>query len=294
MELVLVKLGGSVITSKYEDGRARIKTNILRELCDTIASAFKTTPIILLHGVGSFGHRDAQKYLEFRETRGKNITNKDLRHVIQSRRLIQELNFKIIKELWRTKLPAVSIFPSSCILAKSGEIKEFNIDPVLQLLSLGFLPVIQGDWAADEQMPPFSVISSDKIASYLAPKLGVARVVMVTSEDGVFSKDPVEKDAEFIKVIDKNNACWVLSQLRKSCIGRDATSEMYGKVMELLKISDFGIPSIVVKGTERDRVFNAITGKNIDSTKCTVLQPYSLDEIKNLIRDYQSPVMFSS
>gem|GEM_PF-4763016 len=55
----MVKLGGSVITSKYEDGRARVRTRTLKELVDTIASAFKTVPLVLLHGVGSFGHGDA-------------------------------------------------------------------------------------------------------------------------------------------------------------------------------------------------------------------------------------------
>ena len=53
---LVVKLGGSVITRKREAERVRPK--ILRRLSEEVSSV-ADTPMVLLHGAGSFGHPGA-------------------------------------------------------------------------------------------------------------------------------------------------------------------------------------------------------------------------------------------
>src|SRR5208282_34902 len=55
----VVKLGGSVITRKQEAERVRPK--ILRRLSEEVSSV-ADTPLVLLHGAGSFGHPGARKF----------------------------------------------------------------------------------------------------------------------------------------------------------------------------------------------------------------------------------------
>jgi isopentenyl phosphate kinase len=62
-ELIIIKLGGSVITKKSEN-KLEIETKNLRRLCKEIAFAKKKLKckFVIVHGAGPFGHFYAEKH----------------------------------------------------------------------------------------------------------------------------------------------------------------------------------------------------------------------------------------
>ncbi|MGC8981762.1 MAG: isopentenyl phosphate kinase [Minisyncoccia bacterium] len=273
MDLIIIKLGGSAITNKYEKGKMKINKEILYNISTILSKIYIDHQLILIHGTGSFGHRNAIRYLKNKEI-NKKTNFEQYKYIILSRKNIFDLNNKIMKILWNFRLPAISLFPSSFLSTEEDEIKNFDLEIISQLLILGFIPVIHGDWAFDKKSQ-FSIISSDKLTSYLAINLKATRVIMISDTDGIYSE--IEKNKkQIIRFIDKNNIDIVLNNLKKENDMKDATGGIYGKLIEMLKISKFGIPSILVNGSNKKSIIDAIEGKNLDNLLGTIVKPYTI------------------
>ncbi len=194
-ELNIIKLGGSIITDKSTP--YRIEEERLRRIAREIGEVFGDSRLIIIHGVGSFGHPPVKKYKLYRGFQGP----EDLPHLAETQSIVFELRIKLVKALQEEGVNAMLILPSSQIVAEGMKITEFFTEPIEGFLEMGMVPVIGGDMVYDRKMG-FSVCSGDVLAVYLAKKLRATRLIFATDVDGIYTSDPKENpDAELIREI---------------------------------------------------------------------------------------------
>lgn len=188
-ELVLVKLGGSLITDKTQVGVARLE--VIDRLAAEIAMALSERPdlsLILGHGSGSFGHTVAHRY-------GLRQGNPaDWRGYAETATAAQRLNRIVIEALLRAGVSAVSIQPSASAVCCKGQLIELNLEPIRHLLAHGLVPLVYGDVSIDRQQG-CTIVSTEQVLSYLARALQPSRLLVVGEVDGVYTSDPRQDPA---------------------------------------------------------------------------------------------------
>ncbi len=122
-ELILVKLGGSLITDKSKP--YTLREGVLSRLAREIHEARKENPnlrIIVGHGGGSFPHVSAKKY----ETQKGIINEKSWEGFAKVADDAARLNRLVVKALIEAGENAVSIPPSSGAICRNSKIIEWN------------------------------------------------------------------------------------------------------------------------------------------------------------------------
>lgn len=248
--LVVVKLGGSVITNKRRRFTARKRTiaRLARELSEA------KHPLVLVHGGGSFGHPLA---LEHRIGEGfsrpEQLSGFSLTH-----QAMQELNSCVIEGLCRSGVPAIPVQPSACCVVKDGRIKSMELAPLKQMLAMGILPVLYGDVVPDLSRG-MSILSGDQLVVYLALNLGASRAVIGVDVDGVYAQDPrLHPRAKLIPRITPSSWRRIRARLEE---GPDATGGMVKKVEELLALARAGIQAEILNAAKPEVLKRAILGE---------------------------------
>lgn len=260
--LILIKLGGSLITNKQKPFTVRL--SVIKRLCKEIHSfPRKNNVFIIGHGGGSFPHYPAKKY----ETQ-KGIVNKNsIRGIAEVQNAASKLNRIVVGELIKFCENAVSFSPSSFLITENGKIKSAFLESFLKSLELGMLPIVFGDATFDTKKG-CNILSTEEILNYLALKLKdrykSVRVIYCGITDGVLD----EKGVIIGKLTpQKFNA---LKQIVGASEGIDVTGGMLHKVEEALKIAKKGIPTLIINGTRVKELSRAVEGKTINGT--TVVQ----------------------
>jgi isopentenyl phosphate kinase len=102
-------------------------------------------------------------------------------------------------------------------------------------LDHGLTPVVHGDVCLDE-VRGGTIISTEQIFTYLAPRLGPSRIVLVGEVDGVLTADPASGvHGELVELISAETLPQVLHALGGSR-GVDVTGGMAAKVLEMLTL----------------------------------------------------------
>jgi isopentenyl phosphate kinase len=257
-ELTILKIGGSVITDKGEELQVRMQ--VINRLAEEIERA-NVESLIIVHGGGSFGHPFAQRYgiLEgFREETQK-IGFSETHHVMTV------LNGLFMDALIWRNIPAVSITPSSCIVTKNGRIQHFEDATLKMQLKMGFLPVLYGDAVLDSKLG-FTILSGDQLVSVLATKLDAERVIIGVDVDGLYDDDPkAKKSAKMFNHLTLEELQQLQSKLDKPA-GCDVTGGMFGKMAELSKVVEHGIPVTIVNASKPNYVYKALKGEKVKGT----------------------------
>ncbi len=258
-KLLLVKLGGSLITDKGKDFTA--KPQVITRLASEIKSAQESFPgkIIIAHGSGSFGHSVASKY---RTKEGIVNKNSLLGLPLVADAAIQ-INRIVISNFLKAKLKAVSFSPASLFIANKGKLKYCNSRPVFEALKLGLLPVLYGDIIFD-QVQGFCIFSSETVLSILAEEaksdFNEVRIIYCGNTDGVY--DPKE---ETIKEITQKT----FREAKRFITGSDktdVTGGMLHKVKESLSLARRGVETVIINGNRKSELKNAILGKETSGT----------------------------
>ena len=92
-DLILMKLGGSVITNKKSQTPKCRKKNITR-IAETISKSNKK--IIIVHGAGSYAHPLAKKY---KIGNGLDGTDEQLEAIAKAKKQMRELNQLLCKSI---------------------------------------------------------------------------------------------------------------------------------------------------------------------------------------------------
>jgi len=222
--LILVKLGGSVITDKSKPFTAR--TNVISRLGKKIKKEYmsESTDLIIGHGGGSFPHVPASKYQTQKGLIGKN----SVWGFCLTADAAIEINRIVVKELLKLKMNVASFAPMSFMY--EGKILNEHFK---KAFSLGIIPVIYGDTALDEKQG-FHISSTEVILDRLAKKFAKyykkITILYFTDTNGVYDN----KGKTIEKITPKN-----FSEIKKYLTGSgnvDVTGGMIHKVKESLDL----------------------------------------------------------
>ena len=104
-------------------------------------------------------------------------------------RVAAELNRLVVDALWAAGVPALRIQPSASARCRDGELLALDDRPLIAALEHGLAPVVHGDVALDD-VRGGTIISTEEIFGWLAPRLRPQRVVLVGEVAGVLTADP--------------------------------------------------------------------------------------------------------
>lgn len=254
-DLVLLKLGGSVLTEKDKE-RKRIRRRVLNRVCKEIAEALDTKEfrLIIVHGAGPFGHIPAKRYSLFDGLK----SSKQLRGFVLTRCSMEELNDAVVNSLVDAGVNAVAYQPSAVGTLRDKRLCYFPTRVLKKLLDLGVVPVSYGDVLVDEEIG-LSILSGDQLTPYLAKALKASRIIFATDVGGVYDRDPKEdKNAKLIKEITSANIDSISISGSKAT---DVTGGMYGKIKELLDLAEYNIESEVVSALKPNILKKALLGE---------------------------------
>lgn len=259
-ELVLVKLGGGVITDK-----ARLETpdlDAITRLAKEVHEAHVTGDLKLIigHGGGSYPHRPASEYCVHKGVTGK-MSCKGISLVQDA---ASRLNRIVVSELLEADENAISFQPSACMMTDAGLVSEGFIEPMRTALSLDLVPVPYGDVVFDTKIK-CSILSTERLLNYLAAQFSARRVVIATKEDGVWEDFPARKT--LIEEITPASFNEIRMHLRGSG-DVDVTGGMFHKVEKMVELAEkTGAETIIINGNEPERLRDALLGRKVVGTR---------------------------
>lgn len=185
-KLVIVKIGGSVLTDKTVTDRIAVQNDVVASLCTVLSQYIDTHQFILVHGAGGHIHALAKQY-DF--SRGMmahpdSHTGLEILHATN-----QDLHAQFMAFSEQSSLPTVSVHSKDAVQQDQGSIVSIDIDPIKQAIEQEKIPVLYGEMVPDHSWE-YSVCSGDTIISYLSKQLPVEQVIFLTDVDGLFTSDP--------------------------------------------------------------------------------------------------------
>ncbi|MBV6396342.1 MAG: hypothetical protein HFACDABA_01940 [Anaerolineales bacterium] len=188
-ELILLKLGGSLITDKDRPYTPRLEK--LKQLADEIA-AFWTDDVrlVLGHGSGSFGHAAAKKYGTRDGVAPRRDEDDDYwKGFSEVWFQASQLNRFVVESLRAAGLPAIALAPVAAVSAREVKVAAWNLHPLRSALQAGLLPVIYGDVIFDEALGG-TILSTEDLFAHLARELCPKRILLAGLEAGVWEDFP--------------------------------------------------------------------------------------------------------
>lgn len=187
-EIILVKLGGSLITDKSRPKTAR--SRVIARLAGELQRAAERSPSALVvgHGSGSFGHVAAAAAGLHR---GVDAAARP-HGVSATQHEAFELHRRVVSALREAGMASFSLAPSSFLVASGGQPAALWPEPLLLALRSGLLPVVFGDVVMDRERGA-AVCSTESLFQALVPALGsrgafVRRVVWLGETDGILDR----------------------------------------------------------------------------------------------------------
>ena len=242
--MILIKLGGSIITNKEKPLSARRKT------IDNITKSLKkiNEPIIIVHGGGSYGHYWSVKYDMHTKER-----KYDLRGVSIIKNSMIELNKIVLDSLLKNRLNPYCLPPTDFMSGNKPIAKK--VKDIEKIAKSGLIPVTFGDALWYGQNKTY-ILSGDKIMTHFAKILKPRLSIFVLNEDGLYSDLKSKKLIYELKgehpSISKNKM--------------DVTGGMTRKVEEASKISKMGMSVFFVNGNKPERIVKAIKNRKFEGT----------------------------
>lgn len=242
--MILIKLGGSIITNKEKPLSARRKT------IDNLAKSLKKIqePIVIVHGGGSYGHYWSVKYDMHTKER-----KYDLRGVSIVKNSMIELNKIILDSFLKNKLNPYCLPPTDFMTGNkpiSKKVKEIE-----KISKSGLIPVTFGDALWYGQNKTY-ILSGDKIMTHLAKILKPKLCIFALNEDGVYSD---LKSKKLIHELKGENPSISENKM-------DVTGGMTRKIEEATKISKMGMKVFFVNGNKPERIVKAVKNRKFEGT----------------------------
>ena len=242
--MILIKLGGSIITNKEKPLSAKRK--IINNLAKNLKKIDES--IIIVHGGGSYGHYWSVKY--DMHTKEKKY---DLRGVAIVKNSMIELNKIVLDLLLKNKLNPYCLPPTDFMSGNKPILKK--IQEIKKIAESGLIPVTYGDALWFGQKKTY-ILSGDKIMTHLAKILKPRLCIFALNEDGLYS------DLKSKKLI------YELKNERPSISDNkmDVTGGMTRKVEEASNISKIGVNVFFVNGNKPERIVKAIKNGKFEGT----------------------------
>ena len=257
MDLVFLKLGGSIITDKTRPFTLRREK--LESLVNEIALLLKEQPDVRLvvgHGSGSYGHSAAGTYGTRNGVSGSLAWLGFAEVWYQA----SSLNRLVVEAMHRCGLPAVTFSPMTSVIAHDGVVSIWNTYPIQVALANGLLPLIHGDVVFDD-IRGGTILSTEDLFAHLARDLCPNRIFLAGRETGVWADFPSRN--HLLKEITPSNFIQQATGIR-AAEGMDVTGGMISKVTKMLALVE-EIPSLEIEifsGEEPGNLRRVMLGEN--------------------------------
>ena len=257
-DLIFLKLGGSLITDKHQPRTSR--PTVLARLMREIAAARAARPelaLVLGHGSGSFGHAEGKTY----GTREGVHSAEAWEGFAKVQAAAGLLNHLVLEAARAAGLPVVNFPPSASAICRDGAIVVLAVAPIQNALKHGLVPVVFGDVAMDE-IRGGTIVSTEDVFRFLAPRLEPSRVLLAGIEPGVRMHWP-EGD-----ILDTLTLATPLAGIAGSQAA-DVTGGMANKVQEMLELVKCmpALEVLIFSGIEPGRVQAALEGGLVPGTR---------------------------
>lgn len=242
--MILIKLGGSVVTNKSKALSPR------RKAIDNIIKGLKKIgePMAIVHGGGSYGHYWSVKYdMHTKERRY------DLHGVSVVKNSMIELDKIILDSMIRNRLHPYCLPPTD-FMSRDRPIGK-KIREMEKIAKSGMIPVTYGDALWYGQNKTY-ILSGDRIMTHLAKVLRPKLAIFALDENGLYS------DLKSKKLIRKLKGQRLLISENKM----DVTGGMVRKVEEATKIAKMGLGVFFVNGNRPERIVKAVKKREFEGT----------------------------
>ncbi len=253
--MILIKLGGSVITDKTQ--YKSFKQEQTSRLCKEIAASGRG--VMIVHGAGSYGHMLSKRY-------SLQLGLQDFSQippVAQVQHDVRELSLKVVEEMIKAGLPAVSVPPGSCFVMENGRLIVNDDEAIRRLAHIGIMPVMFGDVVTDRSKG-FGICSGDQAMEVLAKIFKPDTVLFVSDVDGLYTADPkTHPDAKLIEEVDGST----LDNIDTSTNVADVTGSIRGKIEEMIKMCGDSGECVLINGTVPGRLESFLKGEKVICTR---------------------------
>lgn len=239
--LVLLKLGGSVITSK--DKPLTHNAEAIDAISRTLAQL--KLPMIVVHGGGSFGH-----YLSVQYDMHTKPAAYDPHGVAIVHESMIALNQIIVKSMIKAGMNPYGLPPTVLMLAYNPI--SLQIAKMPALIRSGLVPVTFGD-VVHVKNRKYSILSGDVLMTILAIALKPSHVIFATNVDGVF------RDIEARELLTEITTGRESIKYAEGQVA-DVTGGMRRKLTEAFKIASHGMEVVMVNGLQPERIGQAVKG----------------------------------
>jgi len=259
-EIVLLKLGGSLITDKRRQETPR--REVLARLAGEIVrgKAERRYRLLVGHGSGSFGHVAARRF-----DLASGIHSPDqLPGISSTQERAAALHHLVTAALAEAGAHPFSIAPSSCVVSAAGRPVAFEDEALRLALDRGLLPVLYGDVVMDREWGA-SICSTERLFDLAVRRLlelgwAVARVVWLGETDGLY--DAAGKTVRRVSAADFATAAQAIG----APAGTDVTGGMLHRVETALSLARLGVPSLLANGLIPGLLEQALRGGDVPGT----------------------------
>lgn len=258
---IILKLGGSILSEK-KSGKPVLRTAHIRRLARELSSYhrhFPHTPIVLLHGAGSFGHPIAHKY----NFHHQDLTPERTRGMGQGIHTVRLLADGMNTLLLRAGLPIVPYQTSAMVGLQKERLVFFHPEPLGAVLAHGGIPVFGGDVILDEHRKT-AIASADDLAVHVAQKMQHARILFATDVDGVYRRFPPQKGEHPAARLTRKALHAIIGSGTEKHSRVDVTGSMIGKLRALLPLRQCEV--VIFNGQNPLALRAALRGKHIGTT----------------------------
>lgn len=259
-DVVLVKLGGSLITDKARPETPRLE--VIRRLAEEITDQGPFR-MILGHGSGSFGHVAASQYGIANGIRSAD----QLPGVPLTQQRAAALNRLIVEALSDAGALPFSIAPSSCLVSAGRRPASFEAEPLVLAFQRGLLPVLYGDVVMDRE-GGISIASTEQVFEIVARCLldrgwTIRRALWLGETDGLY--DGAGQTIPHLSAARLKEASRFIGDPK----GTDVTGGMRLRLDTALTLAKMGIPSLLLNGLTPGLLGKALRGEAVPGTEIT-------------------------
>ena len=264
-DLVVVKLGGSLITDKRAD--SALRPEVLARLCRELAAGREQLEesLVVAHGSGSFGHVAAQIHAY---SQGFVLSSKGGISAIQW--AAHRLHNLVTEALIAAGVECYSIVPGSSLVSRlPGELELFE-KPLRLALELGLVPVTCGDIVLDARLRGI-IVSTEALLNELTRQLDpswfrLRRVLWLGETEGI-----LDAEGNTVSRVDAHNIEEVLAEVG-GARGTDVTGGMRLRLETAWELAGRGVESRVLNGLRPGCLEAALAGREAGGT-VVVRQP---------------------
>ena len=247
--LVVVKLGGSLITNKDipESPNFHNMKLVCREISQAI-STDKSLQLILIHGGGSFGHYFARKF-GLGTLLKRNASPEGLARTAAA---MIKLHSVMLEELNSAGVFCGTILPIEILSRNGDSISAIGESRIITLLENGLVPITFGNVSVIENGS--FIISGDTIALAIARKFRIRKATFAMDVDGVYRSAGL-KGSIIHELIGE-------PQFKSTLRDFDVTGGLQAKIKTGFELSKLGADVFFLNGSKRNRLSKVLLGDN--------------------------------